>query len=217
MKKSFLAGFLCMLVILSAFTCANAAPVQWTVEEGGNGHWYEIINTSITWDDVYINDGIILLAIGAKTAAERAGGYLVTVTSAAENLFLTNNSSLGGEGNDLLESHWLGGYQPNGSGEPAGGWTWVNNEGLIDYDNWAGSYDEYGNYIKFEPSNSEGNENYLVFQHQFSIDGKMWNDISGVTAEGYVIEYDTQPVPIPGALWLLGSGLVGLISIRRKL
>ena len=24
-----------------------------------------------------------------------------------------------------------------------------------------------------------------------------------------------SPVPIPGALWLLGSGLIGLIGIRR--
>lgn len=28
---------------------------------------------------------------------------------------------------------------------------------------------------------------------------------------------DVDPVPIPGALWLLGSGLVGLIGIRRKI
>jgi hypothetical protein len=30
-------------------------------------------------------------------------------------------------------------------------------------------------------------------------------------------EYTLTPVPIPGALWLLGSGLLGLIGIKRKL
>ena len=29
--------------------------------------------------------------------------------------------------------------------------------------------------------------------------------------------YNATSVPIPGAVWLLGSGLVGLIGIRRKL
>ena len=28
--------------------------------------------------------------------------------------------------------------------------------------------------------------------------------------------YQLSPVPIPGAVWLLGSGLIGLIGIRRK-
>jgi hypothetical protein len=25
-----------------------------------------------------------------------------------------------------------------------------------------------------------------------------------------------SPVPVPGALWLLGSGLLGLVGLRRK-
>lgn len=29
-------------------------------------------------------------------------------------------------------------------------------------------------------------------------------------------QIDAQPVPIPGAVWLLGSGLIGLVGIRRK-
>ena len=28
--------------------------------------------------------------------------------------------------------------------------------------------------------------------------------------------HDANPVPIPGAVWLLGSGLLGLVGIRRK-
>ncbi|WAC08890.1 MAG: DNRLRE domain-containing protein [Thermodesulfobacteriota bacterium] len=31
-----------------------------------------------------------------------------------------------------------------------------------------------------------------------------------------VIEYTVRPVPIPAALWLVGSGLIGLFGFRRK-
>ncbi len=34
-------------------------------------------------------------------------------------------------------------------------------------------------------------------------------------SEGEIWELHT--VPIPGAVWLLGSGLLGLVGIRRKL
>ena len=30
------------------------------------------------------------------------------------------------------------------------------------------------------------------------------------------VQFNGSPVPIPGALWLLGSGIIGLIGIRRK-
>lgn len=32
----------------------------------------------------------------------------------------------------------------------------------------------------------------------------------------FVLQTDAQPVPIPGAAWLLGSGLLGLVGIRRR-
>lgn len=32
-----------------------------------------------------------------------------------------------------------------------------------------------------------------------------------------VVEVTVAPIPIPGAVWLLGSGLIGIVGIRRKL
>jgi hypothetical protein len=48
-------------------------PVQWRVEDGGNGHWYQFVpNFSITWET-------------ARIAASARGGHLATLTSPAEN------------------------------------------------------------------------------------------------------------------------------------
>jgi hypothetical protein len=43
-----------------------------------------------------------------------------------------------------------------------------------------------------------------------------WNDITETHYPVYgIIERDVAPVPLPGAVWLLGSGLLGLAT-RRK-
>ena len=39
--------------------------------------------------------------------------------------------------------------------------------------------------------------------------------ITAIGSKGYIIERDTNPVPLPGAVWLLGSGLLGLAGWRR--
>lgn len=72
---------------------------------------------------------------GARAAAEAtsylgANGYLVSVTTAGENGFLTD--TFGGDG---LENRWLGLFQPIGSAEPDGRWTSVNGE-FFSYNNW---------------------------------------------------------------------------------
>ncbi len=57
---------------------AVAQPVQWRVEDGGNGHWYEAITAtpfSLNW---MIADGL----------ANSAGGHLVTLTSEEEAHFV---------------------------------------------------------------------------------------------------------------------------------
>ena len=63
---------------------ADAAPIQWTSGTGGNDHWYDFVLKGglAAWHD----------ARAAALASTNLGmsGYLATVTSAAENGFLTN-------------------------------------------------------------------------------------------------------------------------------
>ena len=66
---------------------------------------YQIVPGNFTWDQ-------------ARTNAVSRGGYLATVTSSNEWEFITNNVP------NLTEA-WIGGTQPPGSVEPAGGWSWI--------------------------------------------------------------------------------------------
>jgi len=105
--------------------------VEWPISAGGNGHYYEavLVPGGFTWYDAY-------------AAAEAKGGYLATITSEAENEFVYNLVA----GDDRYwyydsygntQGPWLGGYQPEGSSEPDGGWAWVNGE-VFEYKDWAG-------------------------------------------------------------------------------
>jgi alpha-tubulin suppressor-like RCC1 family protein len=137
-----------------------AAPTQWS----GNGHFYEVVNTRSSW-------------LNASNAATVAGGYLATPTSTDENAFvlslLTNTCT-------LTPNAWIGGFQPDGSTEPDGGWQWVTGEP------WATTFWASG-----EPNNS-GSESHLVM---YSSDGT-WNDSADgdVSDKAYIVEYETMPL-----------------------
>jgi hypothetical protein len=40
-----------------------------------------------------------------------------------------------------------------------------------------------------------------------------WKDYGHLVAE---IDLQTSQIPIPSAVWLLGSGLIGIVGIRKK-
>lgn len=50
-----------------------------------------------------------------------------------------------------------------------------------------------------------------------TIAGTCTNRIHNKTHEyAYILNLDPSPVPVPGAVWLLGSGLTGLAAWRRR-
>ena len=191
---------LLMLCILVWATSSYAAPTQWTVAEGGNGHWYEavLMPEGVTWDN-------------ANLAATAAGG--------AENDYafglVNGNTAFWFFAPECLhmEGPWLGGAQNLGAAEPSGGWRWTN------ADPWT-----YAKWGPGEPSNGGGVEDRLQF---FGYDRQMmsyWNDYAqngvvrygGTTVlpYGYIVEYNV--VPEPSGVLALASGLGGLGVLWRR-
>ena len=178
---------------------ADAAPVLF------QGHHYEtFVARQISWNaaDVAAN-AMIFMGVS---------GHLATITSAAEDQFVdTLRQSTPGinlSGSFPNSELWVGGFQPPGSAEPGGGWQWVNAEGPFPGNNLGPIY---ANWLGGEPNNVGIGEAHLAIgiRNQFG-----WNDegnLSGI--HGYVVEWD---VPEPGALMLVGVGVVGLTVSRRR-
>ena len=94
-------------------------PVQWRIEDGGNGHWYQARRVSgIRWPD-------------AKSSALSAGGHLASISSLAEDSFLKTLA--------IDSVYWIGGSRVAGANCSAAlGWSWVNDE-PFGYAGWAQS------------------------------------------------------------------------------
>lgn len=124
------------------------------------------------------------------------GAHLVTISDATENQWLVDTFGLG--------ASWIGFTDE----AQEGNWVWITGE-PVTYTNWAST----------EPNNNYYGqpENYAFFNYSGS---GQWADIKSedprLVGIGALIERES-PVPIPGALWLFGSGLIGLVGIKRKL
>lgn len=171
-------------------------PIQWGVADGGNGNFYTVVSDPLNWQD-------------AKEMAESLThlgrpGQLVSIESIAENLFLTETFG------ESLHYKWISGFQPDGSEEPDGGWTWINGEPVLVGDGTPAVLNNI-----FGPGT---NENRLVFDGDVGPYGKSWNDLPGQFAtNGYVVEFTA--VPEASSVILAGLASVGfttLVAMRHR-
>jgi hypothetical protein len=177
---------------------ASAARVVWDPADGGNGHAYEVVAVpgTVSWED-------------ARAAAKTRGGDLATITSPAENAFvfaLTDSDAywINYDGHIPL-GPWLGGYQPLGSPEPAGGWQWVTGEPFV-YTNWATG----------QPSNTSGEDRLHFFADETVAQrAPTWNDVQDngqALPRAYVVEFIPEP---GGATLVIGAAVATLLARRR--
>ncbi len=158
----------------------------------GTNHLYEYVSSTLTWG-------------AAKTAAEGrskygATGYLATITSQAENDFVSarlTNAGWMGASDVTTESvwKWVTG--------PENGTTFSNGNSP----NMVAASGQYQNWNNGEPNDSGANEDCGQFLSGGS--GK-WNDLpcSGTTLPGYVVEYGA-----PGNLPTVAAANVSLTTV----
>ncbi|MCP4293822.1 MAG: hypothetical protein GY780_18485 [bacterium] len=174
-RYSLLMTLTLLLVALVPLT-ASADVVQWE----GNGHYYEYLSPLVTWEEAHI--------IAENRNVFGSPGYLVTLTSQAENDFVYN-MVLGGDAPPPAGDPWIGGYQNSDHSEPAANWHWVTEEGF-DWVNWApgepNDWDEqYGEmYLQFTPGG-----------------GGMWNDHHSLNPKPMIVEYSNDVVANEESSW----------------
>jgi hypothetical protein len=203
MKNLTLIAFFLSCILFFYAGVAIATPVQWSV----NGNFYELIlapegEIAPSWSE----------ASSAAASYTYAGvsGHLATITSVGENNFLFSLAPDPPIPDSWTEAKWAGAWL---GGKDSEGWLVGPEAGdAFSYVNW---------------NDSEPNNNGYVYM-RIDDTGK-WYDDSDVLAGqgvphslqdpviGYFVEYEYDPVPIPGAIWLLGSGLIGLIGLGKKL
>jgi hypothetical protein len=148
-------------------------PVQWRIEDGGNGHWYQWRGWGIepTFD-------------GATAQAMQLGGHLATVVSDAEAaavLSIVSDDSCEPQYGGAI---WLGARQQPGQTSPGSGWSWVTAEPWS-YERWRSG----------EPNDFQGvQEDRLVFSKV----GGHWLDVpdhpvfSPPCVFGLLVEWDAD-------------------------
>ena len=158
----------------------------WLAAQGGNGHYYQAVRMPkpLPWKE-------------ANRLAGEMGGYLVTITSKAENDFvfrLVDDDAYWYHGYNW-RGPWIGAVQPSGSAEPAGGWSWVTGEAFT-----------YALWDQGQPNNFSGTqENRLVFGNQRARI-PTWNDVVEDFPEvvSFVVEWNDPQVVM--TVWPVSAG-----------
>lgn len=146
------ARILAILGLVATLIGLGNAQIYWS----GNGHYYELVTSPLTWDQARL--------AASMRSFMGVQGHLLTISSQAENDFITANWG------EAAREKYTGGYLDLGV------WKWVTGEPW-NYTNWAPG----------EP-NGTFNANVMNFFGQATLG--TWNDVPDWEVLGYFVEYD---------------------------
>lgn len=193
-------------IIASCASSAAAAPIQWPAADGGNDHWYELVETPVSWEQAFADAQLRTPPVGYKA------GHLVTVSSAAENDFLAAS---------FVTEFRVGAWAGFTDAEVEGEWRWIDDTPGIWQDPAIFSnpiQTAYTNWIPGEP-NDLGDEDYLLISFEAGYFPGQWNDGrgpglgQGILACIYVVEY--EPIPEPATRTL--AAIAALLLVVQRL
>jgi hypothetical protein len=196
-------GMIKFVVIFSVCLLLGlAVPIYAQVYNPANGHYYELIETTLSWENA--RDA------AAGMTYNGVQGHLATITSPEEEAFVvgqwpcigydhpTNYSNCGGEAHV-----WLGATDVDSETN----WLWITGEPW-NYTDWATN----------EP-NGGTNENCLAYRDE---DGGYWNDEPCDFSRWYLVEYDTTATSVPTMtewgmiIFMILAGLGAVYYMRRQ-
>jgi hypothetical protein len=158
-----------------------------------NGHYYTLTQNFGNWSQT-------------ETEAQALGGHLVTINDAGENAWLSttfaNTYTRDGSIDLGRAAAFIGYYYDSNTST----WKWISGESPTYKNLWSG-FPEGGThaYLHVSPHPYVGTWNanpIMESNSQFNFKG--------------IVELNSNPVPIPAAAWLLATGLIGLLGIRKK-
>jgi hypothetical protein len=201
-KKSVILGLVFGLFFL--ITAAQAGIIEQTAGTAGRGLEFYRPGQTFTAEDALID--MISFEFSCST-------ILTPASSLEVNLYEwdSDTDSLGA----LVSS------APNSTTLPVfqGGFSWVE----FDFTGTALTVGEEYAAFAVDPPPENDPWGYLVRWNTVSDEytgGTALFGINGVAPtparDGYDLNFRVTPVPVPAAVWLLGSGLIGLIGIRRR-
>ena len=141
----------------------------------------------------------------AEAYAQTLGGHLATIETLDENnfLFSTFGLTVGGLSASGKASMWIGLNDAAQEGQ----YVWS-----------SGSTSAFRNWNSGQPQNHYVDEDYAaILVENFGTAGK-WHDVVSDKRLGDVTFgiVELQAVPVPSAFWLFGSGIAGLLGMKRR-
>lgn len=177
-----------------------ASPIQWSSADGGNDHYYElvILKHSLTWQQA--------AAQAMSRYHHGMPGHLVTITSAAEDEFLTQRLL----GQEVSRGVWIGLTDVLHESS----FRWITGEPMV-YQNWASFPEQQPD--NFQEADWHGGEDYGMYTRFPGQQPWAWNDLSNDSiherVSAYLVEYERpidsakhREIAAEPVLWDIANG-----------